>query len=331
MAFETRKLGRTSLEVTTFGLGGATLGGNMQAVPDSDARLIAIDAYDYGVRYFDTAPYYGFGKSEHLMGDALRYRDGIVLSTKVGRLLKARRSAQPMGDWKQPFPNEYFFDYSYDGVMRSYEDSLQRLGLERIDILLIHDIDIFTHGATVQPQMFKAAMEGAYKALDKLRASGEVKAIGLGVNEAKPIADALAYGQWDAFLLAGRYTLLEQDPLDTLLPAVQKHGASIIVGGPFNSGVLVGRETWNYTKAPEQVMKRVRAIADVCDSHGVPLPAAALKFPLAHPAVASIIPGPRSTDELNQIFGWWETPVPGGLWSDLKNAGLIPAHAPVPA
>ena len=331
MKFETRKLGRTSVSVTTFGLGCATLGGNMQVVSDSDGRLIVIDAYDMGVRYFDTAPFYGYGKSEHLTGDALRNRDDFVVSTKAGRLLKARRKPQASTDqWEQPFPNEYHFDYSYDGVMRSYEDSLQRLGLARIDILLIHDVDTYTHGAAEQPKAFRAAMDGAYKALDELRRTKEIKAIGLGVNEAKPIADALQHGQWDCFLLAGRYTLLEQEPLETLFPAVQKHGASIIIGGPFNSGILVGRDLWNYARAPEHVMTRVKAIARVCDDHKVPLAAAALKFPLAHPLVASVIPGPRSATELNQIFEWWDTPIPAPLWRDLKSAGLLAAGVPVP-
>ena len=214
--------------------------------------------------------------------------------------------------------------------MRSYEDSLQRLGLDHIDILYIHDIDIFSHGADLQPKMHRAAMDGAYKALDELRRTGEIKAIGLGVNEAKPIADALEHGAWDCFLLAGRYTLLEQDPLDMLFPALEKHGASIVIGGPFNSGILVGRETWNYVRAPQDVLDRVRAIARVCDAHRVPLAAAALQFPLAHPLVASTIPGPRSANELNQILEWMELPIPPSLWSDLKTEKLIAANAPVP-
>jgi D-threo-aldose 1-dehydrogenase len=332
MQFQTRRVGRTSVEVTTFGLGGATLGGNMEAVSDAGARMIALAAYDAGVRYFDTAPFYGYGKSEHLLGDELRYRDGFVLSTKVGRRLRPRRKPQDANDgWHQPFPFEYDFDYSYDGVMRSYEDSLQRLGLNRIDILFIHDIDTYTHGPEKQPKLHAAAMDGAYRALDELRRTGEIKAIGLGVNEAKPIADALAHGSWDVFLLAGRYTLLEQAPLETLFPALTRHGASIIIGGPFNSGVLVGRDTWNYSRAPKEVLDRVKAIAAVCDAHGVPLPAAALRFPLAHPLVASVIPGPRSTDELNQIFEWWDASIPASLWSDLKSEKLVAADAPVPA
>lgn len=332
MRFETRKLGRTSVEVTTLGLGAATLAGNMAKLSDDEARAVGVVAWDKGVRYFDTAPFYGYGRAEHIVGDVLRGREGWDLSTKVGRRLKPRRGPQKSDDqWMLPLPFEPWFDYSYDGVMRSYEDSLQRLGLNHIDILLIHDIDFHTHGQEVQPAMHKAAMEGAQKALAELKRAGDIKAVGLGVNEAKPIADALPHGDWDCFLLAGRYTLLEQDPLDSLFPALEKHGASIIIGGPFNSGVLVGRDTWNYARAPQQVMDRVKAIARVCDAHEVPLAAAALQFPLAHPIVSSIIPGPRSAAEFEQIVSWWTSPIPPSLWSDLKTEGLIAAAAPVPA
>jgi D-threo-aldose 1-dehydrogenase len=328
MVFETRRLGRTSAEVTVMGLGTATLGGNMDLVAESEAKMIVIDAFDTGIRYFDTAPFYGYGKSEHFVGDELRNRTGWVLSTKVGRRLKPRHTPQDANDlWQRPLDFEPYFDFSYDGVMRAYEDSLQRLGLNHVDILYMHDVDVFT----AQPEKYAGSVASASKALDELRRSGEIKAIGLGVNEPKPIADALEHGQWDCFLLAGRYTLLEQAPLKTLLPAIAKHGASVVVGGPFNSGVLAGRETWNYARAPETVMTRVKALARVCDAHNVPLAAAALHFPLAHPVVASVIPGPCSTAELNQIFEWWDHKIPASLWSDLKNEKLIEADAPVPA
>jgi D-threo-aldose 1-dehydrogenase len=331
MRLATRRIGHTSIEVTTLGLGCATLGGSMQLVEDGDARRMVADAFDAGIRYFDTAPLYGYGRSEHVVGDELRYREGWVLSTKAGRLLHPRRGPQDPGDqWQRPFPFEPCFDYSYDGVMRSFEDSLQRLGMNRVDILLLHDVDIYTHGREAQPAIFRKAMDGAYKAMAELRATGEVKAIGIGVNEARPIADALDHGQWDCFLLAGRYTLLEQAPLADLFPAVERHGASVIIGGPFNSGILVGGETWNYTRAPEAVVLRAKAIAEVCAAHKVPLPAAALKFPLAHPVVASVIPGPRTTGEFDQIMRWWEHNVPAALWSDLKSERLIEASAPVP-
>jgi D-threo-aldose 1-dehydrogenase len=332
MKFETRRLGRTQLAVTTMGLGCATLGGIMDAVTDAEARRIVNDAFDSGIRYFDTAPFYGYGKSEHAVGDELRGKEGWALSTKVGRLLKPRRTPQdPNDQWRNPFPFEPVFDYSYDGIMRSYEHSLQRLGLNRIDILYIHDVDVFTHGTRdAQQKMFHVAMDDGYKALDELRRNGDIKAIGLGVNEAQPIADALQHGQWDAFLLAGRYTLLEQDPLHTLFPAVEKHGASIIVGGPFNSGILVGGSTFNYARAPEEVVARVRKMAKVCEAHNVPLAAAALQFPLANKLVAAVIPGPRNAAELKQILAWRETTIPASLWTDLQTEGVLDKAAPVP-
>ncbi|MBN9021723.1 MAG: aldo/keto reductase [Rhizobiales bacterium] len=332
MALETRPLGGTSVEVSILGLGGATLGGNRANLSDDEGRKLVEAAWDAGIRYFDTAPFYGYGRSEHMMGDGLRRKTGWVLSTKVGRIFSARKTPQAADDpWTDPLPFEYRFDYSYDGAMRSFEDSIQRLGLDHIDILYIHDIDTYTHGSDGrQPAMHRAAMDGAYRALDELRRNGDVKAIGIGVNEAKPISDALEHGRWDAFLLAGRYTLLEQDPLDDLFPALEKHGASVVIGGPFNSGVLAGRETWNYSRAPQAVLDRVKAIAAVCDAHQVPLAAAALQFPLAHRIVSSVIPGPRSEAELRQIVAWMEQAIPAGLWSDLKGEGLIPAHTPTP-
>jgi D-threo-aldose 1-dehydrogenase len=331
MTLETRRLGGTSAEVTVLGLGGATLGGNMARLTDADARGLVVDAFESGIRYFDTAPFYGYGRSEHMVGDGLRGQDGWVLSTKVGRRLKARRTPQAPNDpWTAPLPFEPWFDYSYDGAMRSYEDSIQRLGLDRIDILYLHDVDAYTHGEDEWPKMHRKAMAGAFRAMEELRRAGDIKAIGIGVNQAQPIADALEHGQWDCFLLAGRYTLLEQEPLETLFPAVAKHGASIVIGGPFNSGILAGRETWNYSKAPADVLERVRAIARVCDAHGVPLASAALQFPLAHPLVASVIPGPRSADELTQIIAWTEAAIPPSLWSDLKTEKLVAQTAPVP-
>ncbi len=327
---ETRRVGRTALEVTALGLGGATLGG-VAPVEPAEAGSIVEQAHLAGVRYFDTAPQYGYGKSERIVGDGLRGRPGYRISTKVGRLLRPLRRARPAGDvWHQPLPFEPVYDYSYDGIMRAYEDSLQRLGLDQVDIVFIHDPDVYLRETGQEPGAFGALIEGAHRALDRLRASGDIKAIGLGVNNAQPIADALAYGQWDCFLLAGRYTLLEQAPLDSLLPSVLRHGASIVVGGPFNSGILAGRDTWNYARAPQDVRERVDGLSRVCAAHAVPLAAAALQFPLAHPAVVSTVPGPRSVDEFAQILAWWNTPIPAALWRDMKAEKLIDDAAPVP-
>ena len=332
MQLPTRPLGRTQVHVSTLGLGGASLGGNMEAVTTDAARTLVASAYDAGVRYFDTAPFYGYGRSEHVVGDALRDHDGWVLSTKVGRLLRPRTKPQGPGDqWRRPFPFEQVYDYGYDAVMRSFEDSLQRLGLDHVDILYMHDVDVFTGGVTGSAlTAVQKAIESTYKALDALRASGAIKAIGLGVNIPEPIAEAMKIGQWDAFLLAGRYTLLEQETLHTLLPDVETHGASIVIGGPFNSGILVGGSTFNYAKAPPEIAERARNLARVCAAHNVPLAAAALQFPLAHQLVASIIPGPRSAAEFAQIAEWWQTEIPPALWSDLKAERLLDAAAPVP-
>ncbi len=332
MRITTRRIGRTELAVTALGLGAATLAGNVAHVTNSRSRMTIDTAYESGLRYFDTSPYYGYGRSEHLVGDQLRERTGWVLSTKVGRLLKPLRHPRSPGDqWRDPFPFEGVFDYSYDGVMRSYEDSLQRLGLDRIDILYMHDLGLFTHRTPERlAPLFRTAMESGYRALDELRRNGDIKAFGLGVDDAEPIAEALDHGTWDVFLLAGRYTLLEQAPLRDVLPKVAEHGASLVIGGPFNSGVLVGGETWNYARAPANVLERANGLKRVADAHGVPLAAAALQFPLAHPAVASVIPGPRAPEEMKQILQWWQTPVPAAFWSDLKGQGLLDSAAPVP-
>jgi D-threo-aldose 1-dehydrogenase len=326
-----RQIGRTELKITTLGLGGATFAGVAPVeIPDAVATIER--AFASGVTYFDTAPQYGYGKSEHLVGCVVRNQSGYCISTKVGRRLRPLHRERPAGDiWHKPLQFEPFYDFSYDGVMRAHEDSLQRLGLDHVDILLVHDPDVYVLETRQGPAEFRAAVESAWKALDVLRSAGSVKAIGLGVNDAKPIADALDWGRWDVFMLAGRYTLLEQAPLKTLFPAVERHGASIIIAGPFNSGILAGRDTWNYARVPEELRLRVDAIARVCAGHGVPLPAAALQFPLAHHAVAATVPGPRSAAEFDQILGWWNTPIPPALWSDLKAEKLLDASAPVPA
>ena len=229
----------------------------------------------------------------------------------------------------EPLPFHVVYDYGYDGIMRAYEDNLQRLGLDRIDILLAHDIGSFQHGED-NVRHFRELAEGGYRAMDELRKAGQVKAIGLGVNENQVCIDALGIGNWDVFLLAGRYTLLEQTPLDRLFPACRTAGTTIICGGPFNSGILVGRETWNYAKAPADVVDRVRAIGAVADEFSVPLAAAALQFPLGNDLVTSVIPGPRDKGELEQIVHWLDMSIPGDFWSTLKAKGLIEEATPVP-
>jgi D-threo-aldose 1-dehydrogenase len=280
----------------------------------------------------DTAPFYGFGRSEHFVGAGIRGKENIVLSTKAGRLLKKEPiPADLQADWPGSFPFNPVYDYTYDGVMRSYEDSLQRLGVDKIDVLLLHDIGEMQHGPELNKKLFADAMSGGYKALDELRSSGEIQAIGLGVNEREVCIAAMEHGHWDTFLLAGRYTLLEQDPLHNLLADCEKTGTGIILGGPYNSGLLAGGDTWNYAKAPADIMAKAQAIAKVCESHNVPLAAAALQFPLGHPLVASVIPGARSQLEMEQNIEMFDMTIPSSLWTDLQNEKLLDADAPLPA
>ncbi len=330
--WQKRRIGRTGIEVTTLGLGTATMGGNRVPISQQTAEAIVRAAWAAGVRYVDTAPFYGLGFSERRVGDALREesRDSWVLSTKVGRLLRPRTQPGPRPEgWLTQMPFEVEYDYSHDGIMRSVEDSLQRLGLARIDILYVHDIGEYQHGDTNAAHM-KTLRESGRKALDRLKSSGAVRAIGLGVNETKVLMDVMGWADWDVFLLAGRYTLLEQGPLDDLLPLCQQRGTSIVVGGPLNSGILAGRDTWNYAPAPEDIRQRARRLGEICERHGVKLAAAALQFPLAHPVVAAVIPGPRSAEEFDANVALMRIPIPPALWAELRAEGLLHPNAPVP-
>ncbi len=328
----TRRLGHTEVEVTTLGLGTAPIGGNLEAVNDEAAAGAFHAAWDGGVRYFDTAPFYGFGRAERRTGDALRCqpRDDHVLSTKVGRLLipdaHAPKAKRP---WVDPLPFRPIYDYGYDAVRRSFEDSLHRLGLDRVDMLFLHDIGECTHGAN-HAAHFEVVMTGGLRALQALKAEGLIGAYGIGVNETAVLMAALDRADWDCFLLAGRYTLLEQDALDDLMPACVARGTSIIVGGPCNSGLLAGGDTWNYAEAPSDLIARRDRLAEVCAADGVALEAAALQFPLAHAAVASVIPGSRTAEQTRANLAHLAAPIPAALWADLKSDGLVRADAPVP-
>ncbi len=325
-----RKIGKTQIEVDVLGVGGAPFGGNFAELSRQQAADAIQTAFDAGISYVDTAPFYGFGRSERVVGDVLRGQP-YVLSTKVGRLLEPGSVDDPMSHGMiDPLPFSPVYDYTYDGVMRSFEDSLQRLGLDRIDILLAHDIGAFQHGEEDNARYFAQLETGGYKALDELRSSGRVSAIGLGVNENEVCLSALDIGQWDVFLLAGRYTLLEQTALDALFPACAAAGTSIICGGPFNSGVLVGREMWNYAKAPHDIVERVGKLKAIAEAHHVPLPAAALQFPLASPTVSSVIPGSRSSEEFLGILEWAQFAVPQEFWDDLRAQNLLHVDAPTP-
>lgn len=333
-----RQIGTTGLMVPVMGLGGAPLGNMYEAFADDVARATVKAGFDAGMRLFDTAPLYGHGLSEHRMGEGLRGipRDQFVLSTKVGRLLKPMPPAEvDGGQFKNVPPFMGVYDYSYDGVMRSVEDSLQRLGMSSIDILLIHDVDVWTHGSEeARLQRFKECMDGAYPAMDKLRAEGTIKAIGAGMNENQACEDFARAGNFDCFLLAGRYTLLEQEALDSFLPLCAEKGITLMIGGPYNTGILatgaIDGAYYNYQPAPPEIMDKTAKIEAVCKSHNVQLPTAALRFTLGHPNVATIIPGARTPDEVERNRAIFEAPVPTGLWSDLKSAGLLRSDAPVP-
>jgi D-threo-aldose 1-dehydrogenase len=330
------KFGRVDLEVSAFSFGTAPVGNIFREIDEATSDAMFQTAWDAGVRYYDTAPMYGHGLSELRTGQSLRWkeRDDFVLSSKVGRVLKPARKADiDYAPWTNAGRNTMHFDYSYDGTMRSFEDSLQRMNLEHMDIVFIHDIDVFTRGDE-QPEVFRQAMDTCYRALDDLRSQGVVKAIGVGVNEWEVCHAALKANDFDCFLLAGRYTLLEQDALNEFLPLCEERGAAVVVGGGFNSGILAtGAKPgakYNYAPAPEDILQKVASIEKVCADHGVPLPAAALQFVVAHPAIPSFIAGTRTVEQLKQNLDWFSHPIPADFWAALKAQGLLRDDAPVP-
>ena len=336
MGLDRKTLGRSKLKLSVLGFGGTGLGNMYVAMTERSAIDTLSAAYAAGMRYYDTAPLYGHGLSELRTGSGLRlFADpAIIVSSKVGwRLRPAFGKPTGAGLFRDITAFARFNDYSYDGAMRSFEDSLQRLGTDRIDILLIHDVDHRNQGERY-PEVFKAAMAGAYKALLSLRQQGVVKAIGCGLNEWEACQAFAEAGDFDCFLLAGRYTLLEQESLQSFLPLCEKRGIGIILGGPYNSGILASgavKDAWfNYAPATAEILEKVAAIEKICASHNVPLKAAALQFPLYHACVASVIPGTSSAAELNENLRMLRIPVPAELWRELKTAGLMDAQAPTP-
>lgn len=324
---EKAQIGKSGLQVTRIGMGTAPLGGLFEDVPEKRALDTVRRALSLGINFFDTAPLYGHGKSETYLGKALAgvARASFVLATKVGRLLiPADPSQLEKREFDHPFPFKPVFDFSYDAVMRSFEESLKRLNLDRIDLLHIHDPDDY----------YDRAIKGAYPALAKLRKEGVIRAVGAGMNQAEMLARFAREGEFDCFLLAGRYTLIDHTGLKELLPLCVQKGISIIVGGPYNSGVLASGATpgakFNYADAPEEILQKVRRVDEVCRRHDVPMKAAALQFTLAHPAVASVIPGARSVEELEENFRLASHHIPAAFWSDLRKSGLIPDEAPTP-
>jgi D-threo-aldose 1-dehydrogenase len=328
-----------TLDFTELGFGTAPLGNLYRPLDETTAQATLQAAWDAGCRFLDTAPLYGLGLAETRLNHFLRDkpRDAYVLSTKVGRLLKVSRPEERTGIGKffeTPARREVY-DYSYDGVLRSLEDSFARLGLDRIDILFCHDLDVRNQGSQGEvDRRFSEFMEGGYRALHRLREEGVVAAFGAGLNEWQTAERIARAGDFDLFLLAGRYTLLEQEALDSFLPLCVERGIGIALGGPYNSGILATGPKpgafYDYQPAPPDILDRVRRIEAVCGAHGVRLIEAALRFPLGHPAVVSVIPGAQSPDEVRRNAEIGAARIPPALWADLKSEGLMRTDAPAP-
>ncbi len=337
---ETRVLGKSGVPLTQLGFGGAGLGELFVRVDERTAAETLQAAWDEGIRYYDTAPYYGRGLSEIRTGRFLdvRPRSDFVLSTKVGRWFfpPARPDSFDTGFWAGGLKFEHVHDYSYDGIMRSYDQSQMRLGMNRIDLLVIHDLDFWFHEteAKVAAHLTQLFTSG-WRALDHLRSHGLVRGLGAGINELGMIPRFLDALDLDFFLLAMRYTLLEQETLQAELPYCERRSIGIVIGGVYNSGITatgpVAGAKYNYKDATPEILERVGRIEAVCRAHGVPLAAAALQFPLGHPSVASVIPGAIHPDQVRQNVANFRHPIPAALWSDLKAQGLMAMEAPTPS
>ena len=331
-----RLLGRTGIEVSALGFGTAPLGDLYRQLDDGAAIAAVERALALGINLVDTSPLYGRGLAEHRCGTAIRRlpRDQIVVCTKVGRWIDPFHGPGEGSRYVGGQPHRAVVDYSYDGTMRSIEQSLLRLGTDRLDLLLIHDVDVWTHGADAIEARFAEAMAGAYVALDRLRSEGVVAGIGIGVNEAEMCVRFAQAGSFDTMLLAGRYSLLEQPALAHFLPLAQRLGIGVMLGGVFNSGILatgpVKGAKYNYRNAPPEILAKVVRIERVCTAHGVALPTAALHFALGHPAVASVVLGAETPQEVERNVAGLSAAVPAALWSDLKAEHLLDAEAPVP-
>ncbi len=327
-----------TIPFTELGFGAAPLGNLYRAVPEKDAQSTFEAAWKAGIRYFDTAPLYGLGLSETRLNHFLRgkKRADYVISTKIGRLLKVCEPSERTGIGKffdTPSRQEVY-DYTYDGVMRSLEASLERLGIDHVDVLFAHDVDVFTHKSEAARDLHvKTLMSSGYKALVKLREEKTIRAFGAGVNEYQVCETLAAQGDFDIFLLAGRYTLLEQEALNSFLPICEKRGIGIVLGGPYNSGILATGARpgawYNYDPAPDGILDRVRKIEAVCKAHKVKLPQAALRFPIMHPSVVTVIPGAISPKEVTLNVKTMSAKIPKALWKDLKSQGLLHEGAPV--
>jgi D-threo-aldose 1-dehydrogenase len=334
----TRRVGKADLSVTTLGFGGAPLGDLFERVPEPQAQATLQAAWDAGIRYFDTSPFYGHGKSEHRIGFFLQQKpyEEYAVSTKVGRVFRATHDIKRFKSdlWAGPLPFEFRFDYSYDGIMRTYEDSLMRLGLHDVELLLIHDLDEFFHSEPqIQAYMAQLFTSG-WRALDELRSAGLIKGVGAGLNKLGMIPRFLDMMPLDFFILAMPYTLLDQNALDGEFPRCQQEGVGIVIGAVFASGILATGPKegalYAYAPAPPEILEKTRRIQAVCERHEVPLPAAAMQFPLGHPAVAAVIPGALKPDHIQANIRHFQHPIPGDMWAELKAEGLLRADAPTP-
>ncbi|HLL68087.1 MAG TPA: aldo/keto reductase [Micromonosporaceae bacterium] len=331
MSAPTRPFGRAGLRVGPLGFGAAPIGNLGREVTEEEWAGAVPAAWDAGVRYFDTAPHYGLGLAERRMREGLagRPRDEFVISTKVGRLLAPVEDpgdAMDSEGFAVPATHVRVRDYSRDGIMRSLESSLERLGLDRVDILLVHDPD----------DHYSEALNGAFPALEELRAQGVIRSYGAGMNQSEMLADFVRHTDLDVVMLAGRYSLLEQPALEEFLPLCAERNVSVIAAGVFNSGLLARARprpgaTYNYEPAPAELVERANRLADVCERHGVTLPAAAAQFALGHPAVATVCLGARSAEQIARNATLFEVAIPDDLWAELKAQGLLRDDAPVPS
>lgn len=340
--FQLRRLGRTNLELPQLGFGGAALGNIFNVIPDSQADATMAAAWEAGVRYYDTSPWYGRGLSEHRLGRGLYLTPPgeAIVSTKVGRVLFAPDDVAAFEASERSWPNglkfQHRYDYTYAGVMRSYEDSLQRLGMNRVDLLVIHDLDLANLGSEelVAKHLDELEAGGGMRALGELKAAGLIKAVGAGVNRMGTIPRFLERFDLDFFLLALPYTLAEQPVLDAEFPLCEQRGVGVIIGGVFASGILatgpVPGARYNYQIANDQQLGRIGRMQAVCERYGVPLAAAALQFALHHPIVASVIPGAFHPDHPRRNVESMRVPVPDQLWAELKHEGLLRPDAPTP-
>lgn len=337
MPLPTRKLGRTGLDVTALGFGAAPLGDIYEVLDDATAIATVETAANAGVTLFDAAPLYGQGIAEHRVGTALRRRKpgSFVVSTKVGRLLVPAPNGRTKSTrYVGGLSFDVVHDYSYDATLRSHEQSLHRLGLPKVDVLLIHDADAWSHGPIEGPKRYKEAMAGAYKALEKLRSEGTIKGFGIGLNDPGYAARYLREGDFDCLLLAGRYSLLEQPALAEVLPLAAAKNVGVMLGGVFNSGILatgpVPGARYNYVEAPPEIVEKVRKIERVCKAHRVTLPTAAVQFCLGHAAVSSVVLGAVRPVEVECNVSALASVVPAQLWADLKAERLLDSNAPTP-